>query len=213
MNQGLRVAAATAILLGGVFVAMLFRRVPPHEWLPGAESGDQLVLRKHIEAPLVPQAAAASCEEQIVPARAMPQKLSPSARGPTVLRPADRSQPPPETAKDSPDNARAAAGPFTASVGIESADAAFVNQPRTHKLVDGDTLRALAERYLGSADQAWLIYEANRNVLSNPEILPIGAELTVPPKPSAPAAPSYMPKRPLVPVKAGAAAKRQKTKA
>ena len=128
-----------------------------------------------------------------------------------MLRPANRSQSPPELPKNYPGDATPAAGQFIPSTGIEPADAVAAGQrPRTHKVVDGDTLRALAERYLGSADQARVIYDANRNVLSRPEILPIGVELTIPPKPSAPAAPSYMPKRPLVPVKAAADAKRQK---
>ena len=43
--------------------------------------------------------------------------------------------------------------------------------PRTHKIVDGDTLPALAERYLGSADPHE-IFAANRDVLSDPELLP-----------------------------------------
>ena len=53
---------------------------------------------------------------------------------------------------------------------------------RTHRVVDGDTLPALAERYLGSAARAEEIYQANRDVLSDPELLPIGAELKLPPR-------------------------------
>ncbi|TWT31612.1 LysM peptidoglycan-binding domain-containing protein [Blastopirellula retiformator] len=54
-------------------------------------------------------------------------------------------------------------------------------QPRRrHRLVDGDTLPQLAERYLGSADMAWAIFEANRNVLSDPQLLPLKVEITIP---------------------------------
>ncbi len=53
--------------------------------------------------------------------------------------------------------------------------------PPTHKIIDGDTLPLLAERYLGSASRAMEIYEANRNVpYLTPEILPLGAELKIP---------------------------------
>jgi nucleoid-associated protein YgaU len=52
--------------------------------------------------------------------------------------------------------------------------------PPTHRVIDGDSLAILAERYLGSATRAMEIYEANRSVLSQPEILPIGAQLKIP---------------------------------
>ncbi len=53
---------------------------------------------------------------------------------------------------------------------------------RTHRIVDGDSLPAIAQRYLGSAARANEIFELNRNVLSDPELLPIGLELKLPPK-------------------------------
>jgi len=51
---------------------------------------------------------------------------------------------------------------------------------RTHKIIDGDSLPALARRYLGRSDRFLEIYEANRHVLPSPDLLPIGAELTIP---------------------------------
>jgi len=51
---------------------------------------------------------------------------------------------------------------------------------QTHRVADGDTLEALARRYLGSADRAMEIYQANREVLTRPDILPIGAALKIP---------------------------------
>jgi nucleoid-associated protein YgaU len=52
---------------------------------------------------------------------------------------------------------------------------------RTHRLADGDTLSDLAERYLGSRDRFAEIYEANRDRLTAPDLLPLGVELTIPP--------------------------------
>ncbi len=52
--------------------------------------------------------------------------------------------------------------------------------PRTHKVVDGDSLALLAERYLGSASRANEIFSCNRDLLSDPELLPIGARLRIP---------------------------------
>ncbi|MCE5266451.1 MAG: tail protein X [Planctomycetaceae bacterium] len=53
---------------------------------------------------------------------------------------------------------------------------------RTHRIVDGDTLDALAERYLGSASREGEIFAANRDVLMDPKLLPIGAMLKIPPR-------------------------------
>ncbi len=52
----------------------------------------------------------------------------------------------------------------------------------THTVVDGDTLASLAERYLGSCSRAGELFQANRDVLSDPELLPIGVELKLPPR-------------------------------
>ena len=52
-----------------------------------------------------------------------------------------------------------------------------------HRVADGDTLVQLAERYLGSAERWRELYEFNRDVLTAPELLPIGAELRIPTAP------------------------------
>ncbi len=54
-------------------------------------------------------------------------------------------------------------------------------KPRTHVVVDGDTLTGLAARYLGSSDRYGEIFSANRQLLSKPDLLPIGATLVIPP--------------------------------
>ena len=51
---------------------------------------------------------------------------------------------------------------------------------RTHIIVDGDTLTDLAEMYLGSGRRYPEIFEANRDVLQHPDLLPIGARLRIP---------------------------------
>lgn len=53
--------------------------------------------------------------------------------------------------------------------------------PLTHRIVDGDTLPLLAERYLGSASRANEIYEVNRAVLAEgPGLLPLDKVLKIP---------------------------------
>lgn len=49
-----------------------------------------------------------------------------------------------------------------------------------HRISDGDTLEALAERYLGDRDRWPSIWEANDGLLRDPSILPIGLEIRIP---------------------------------
>lgn len=51
---------------------------------------------------------------------------------------------------------------------------------RKHVVHNGDTLERLAKRYLGNESRALEIFDLNRDVLTNPHLLPIGAELRLP---------------------------------
>jgi hypothetical protein len=53
-------------------------------------------------------------------------------------------------------------------------------EPRTHIVADGDSLERLASLYLSDPQRSREIYELNRQVLSAPDLLPIGAELKIP---------------------------------
>jgi nucleoid-associated protein YgaU len=53
---------------------------------------------------------------------------------------------------------------------------------RTHIIVDGDSLAKLAGRYLDDPRRSEEIFTLNRGVLSDPELLPIGLELKMPPR-------------------------------
>lgn len=93
----------------------------------------------------------------------------------------------------SPDPATTpAAKPIGASLGGGSLSAVPANAPRRHRILDGDTLVGLAERYYGDAARYRDIFEANRGTLHHPELLPIGATLEIPgydPQQSRPIAP------------------------
>ncbi len=51
-----------------------------------------------------------------------------------------------------------------------------------HRIRDGDTLIKLAQQYLGRGDRYLEIYDTNRDVLTNPDLLPIGVVLKIPPR-------------------------------
>lgn len=53
---------------------------------------------------------------------------------------------------------------------------------RTHRVVSGDTLSGLAERYLGSHRRFDEIFAANRDQLRNPDDLKLGMILEIPPR-------------------------------
>jgi nucleoid-associated protein YgaU len=64
-------------------------------------------------------------------------------------------------------------------------------EARIHVVHRGDSLDRLAKRYLGDEARALEIFDLNRDVLENPHLLPIGAELRIPAKtePESPASP------------------------
>lgn len=55
--------------------------------------------------------------------------------------------------------------------------------PERHQIVEGDTLPKLAVAYLGDRDRYLDIFRANRDVLSDPRLLPIGEEIAIPADP------------------------------
>jgi hypothetical protein len=85
--------------------------------------------------------------------------------------------------------------------------AASNSDPRTytageirHTVADGDTLSKLAARYLGRSDAYQQIYELNREALTNPDLLPIGAVLRIPARGAVPAHWQAEPAPAMVPV-------------
>jgi nucleoid-associated protein YgaU len=70
--------------------------------------------------------------------------------------------------------------PTPAAVGPLQSETAPPGPMRKHRIRDGDTLPVLARRYLGDAARANEIFEANRQLLSRPDILPLGKVLQIP---------------------------------
>jgi len=56
--------------------------------------------------------------------------------------------------------------------------------PLTHRVNAADTLATIAKQYYGNQGLWRLIYEANReHIGDDPNAIPIGAELVIPPPP------------------------------
>ncbi len=56
------------------------------------------------------------------------------------------------------------------------------SKPRPYRLRDGDTLEKIAERLLGNAQRAPEILELNRGILMQPDLLPVGVTILLPPR-------------------------------
>ena len=51
-----------------------------------------------------------------------------------------------------------------------------------HVVVAGDTLGAIAKKYYGKASLYTKIFEANKDILKNPDLIKVGQKLRIPPK-------------------------------
>jgi nucleoid-associated protein YgaU len=51
---------------------------------------------------------------------------------------------------------------------------------RFYEVVAGDTLGAIAQKYYGQASQYMKIFEANRDILDNPDLIKFGQKLRIP---------------------------------
>ncbi len=59
-------------------------------------------------------------------------------------------------------------------------EAPEVTEVRIHVVVAGDTLGAIAQKYYGKASAYMKIFEANRDILDNPDLIKVGQKLRIP---------------------------------
>ncbi len=59
-----------------------------------------------------------------------------------------------------------------------------VSPPKSvvHRVVEGETLEGIAEQYLGDRTRLYEIFDCNRDQLTHPDVLPLGAMLRIPPQ-------------------------------
>lgn len=49
-----------------------------------------------------------------------------------------------------------------------------------HEVVSGDTLSKIAKKYYGDPSLYMTIFEANQNILKNPDLIKVGQKLRIP---------------------------------
>ncbi len=52
--------------------------------------------------------------------------------------------------------------------------------PRIHEVVSGETLSKISKHYYGDANKYMKIFEANRDILKNPDLIKVGQKLKIP---------------------------------
>lgn len=105
-----------------------------------------------------------------------------SAAAPTPLAGATRSTPRPQAsarAASRPAQSRAASAPTAASA-TPTAGA----EPRTYTVEEGDSLSKIAQQVYGRADRWTLIFGANRDRISDPDLIHPGQVLVLPDTPT-----------------------------
>lgn len=61
-----------------------------------------------------------------------------------------------------------------------SVDPSLAPTQKTYTVAAGDSLSKIAKQFYGNVNEYMKIYEANRNVLSDPNVVKIGQELVIP---------------------------------
>jgi nucleoid-associated protein YgaU len=166
-----KVILAVVVLAAGIALAFQFRKLEfakPHSSLGEAWHG---AVQPATDNPAPQQGQRASA------ATAFDGRIEAApgdARGESN---SDQAHAPNGTAGATADFARQAAPSSITPVG----PLVDLNTPeQTHTIVDGDTLPGIAQHYLGRADRYPELFEYNRDILRNPEVLSIGAELRIP---------------------------------
>ena len=193
-----KLAIAGRILIVGIGTALVFRREQSAEEPTSAKvpenvrrsAADSVAERKSQPEP----ALAGRIEPYSLHDRADQNQNTSASFTSATLDPALQSDSPLkwQTVRR-PDHTGAAATiePDRTTLDRRAADNRTIASPpaavERHKIVDGDTLAALARRYLGTDQRSPDLFEFNRDVLITPELLPIGKELRIPPRDYAPA--------------------------
>lgn len=93
----------------------------------------------------------------------------------------NRLAPPPTMARSFPGSTISGQDAVGLAAGFRTPNSQRTLQ-RTHVVRDGDTLEGLAQRYLGDRSRWREIFQANRDQVQQPELLPLTARLVIPPK-------------------------------
>jgi len=195
MSRSRKLLIVSLVLALGICLALPFRHAAP-QFAPTAPDQTpvmpltEAVTTQSTPGPAVRRAASTPplAERQVAAkmTSTVDGVAASSARGFDVEnRPAlihqSHAEPPPSSAY-SPDpttTTREARPAYATAPTTPTEDAAWPEEV-LHVVRNGDTLEKLAQHYLGDKGRALEIFDLNRDQLTNPHLLPIGAELRIP---------------------------------
>jgi nucleoid-associated protein YgaU len=170
-----KLSAAGAVLAVGLAAAMLFRRDATEPAGVAAAANTASAVSAPVARTSLASAAFVGLPASSAPTPAMNVGLN-----------LGNSEAPSNLATSAEFDAASAARPVYASIGGDGTSIpANSSLYRVHVVHNGDTLERLAERYLANGARALELFDLNREVLENPHLLPIGAELRIPTSESA----------------------------
>jgi hypothetical protein len=190
-----KLIAAGAVLTIGVSLAMLFRRTESQVALPAQTETPLTAALAPAPSPAVtptpplvvtPTETPAPLDGQRSPLASVPATnvgLTAGVGMPTSVAPLTPAHAPPTAIASDPLTTLPA---VNASGGrpVYMTDATTNEAPAApyeiHVVHEGDSLERLAERYLADGGRSLELFDLNRDVLDNPHLLPIGAELKIP---------------------------------
>jgi hypothetical protein len=183
--QRIRCILLVVVMLVMVGVFVVFRRPPPQAHIGDAVHEKPLILRKNLALEIGDRTIAENQQFLPIPDNAVPIQWDRVEKSPrTVNRPGQRlphSDMSPRKRRDVLQTERpgGAAPPLrTETFLVEERQPR--PEPRYHRIVDGETLRDIAARYLGSPDRFMELFYANRAVLPHPDVLTLGARIVIP---------------------------------
>jgi nucleoid-associated protein YgaU len=205
-----KLIAAGVVLAVGIGLAMLFRRTEPQAALPTVPQAPPaaalasatpasaitptpsmalmpMVTPTPLEGQLSPQARVTATSVGLSASAGLPpadaalvaQPASPPTIAPDAVAPPLGTQALPASSTPNFSGGR----PVYATAGVADSqfDETAAGSPyQIHVVHPGDSLESLAERYLSDSGRSLELFDLNRDVLDNPHLLRIGAELKIP---------------------------------
>jgi len=190
-----KLAIVVVVLATGVVAALPFHKGGQSDGTTADSSPDDLVLRRHLNLRIGPQAGSARPTD---PANALPERHT--AKPAQIRSPGTIEDPWVQRTEGTPElsdrfsrldgvppvpGLPAPPSTDTAQQGPGPPQPAALHPDRhtvmlRYQIVDGDSLPELAQRYLGDSRLYLEIYDLNRDVLHSPDLLPIGCEIKIP---------------------------------
>ena len=177
----LRVGGAFVIVGSGLFAAWPFRgESRPEPAKPAFAAAAPLAPADSAQIVFQSPGQPAEAVPAEIPTRAPVRKTVAEQPAPALVSPVDLATTPPELAPQFAGIEGLAPRPAPS---LPAAPEPRLDElPREHRLVDGDTLQRLAQRYLGDPQRWPEIQVENSALLTNPAVLPIGRTVRIPPR-------------------------------